>query len=1194
MPENARIDQARTSRRLAVALALILAALGLMLAGAASPAAAIEWTDWDLADADANRATGVLAGARVTLTGNDIQAGDFQSNNFRGFADPVLHQPPLELSESVPMASEPGYRYVIEFAAPIQDPVIHLTSVASVLTFEVPVTRVSGDETFTVAGNVVRGTNNDIRPQPNNDSNGTIRLTGTFTRIAFGAERSGERIDGFFLQVGGTLAPGVPPPPPPQPVVQERNVTRPTIEFYALSQTTKNGVVYVCRPGTWEGLSTDPLYTVTWWQPLPVTRSLTARGARKQVGTGPTYAPPERTAAIKVYCQVDAVMASFRTLSAYSDTTVLAGRIEGKTVIDGIGPEIEYGDVRLRGIDVVQVAQPRSGAAMYGYTPGATGTTPFPLSCGGGTPTEFIYDCGAVAPADPTRTRYVGVPLDQRKPTAALVFVDMRDRRTTETFLAVDVTLTAYLGTRKLDGALTQTIRNPEPTSTFWVTAQERVSTPHRVRFDIPEAWLALAVLSGDPLSLEAQVSLPAAAGRRTYIQCALRLGGVPCNSNDRFRVDDVTVVNNLPDLTVRSVPLLADNQTVAGRPAAGAAVLAAPETVLARGLQLFPGGERISVLPYAGMIDIGNSNGTTTGPAEYTLADDQCKPWVPKADPTASPEEMTRRRDNGQRFCRMGRINDAVTTWLGSLSPQDREGWNVLMGIHSYSGEPGWRTNGSLAEAGARPWMLINDGNLGRPLTAGAHELGHAFGLPHAHNASCSVEQVGEPWPNDFRGQLQGVAWDGTTLRGETDAAPLFDFMSYCAGEANGWVSPRNWNRVMSTLQAFDARQRGPRANELRAESQAGGGVALGLVGPSGAAITRIVATPPEALQAPDPASPVRVRALGSGGQVLAETPIALRQIGEEGAQAGGASSFAVALPAGTTGVEVLSDGAVTDQLVRSRPPVVRLRAPKAGTRVRGTLDVRWTASDPDGDPLQVQVEYAANGRSGWRTVYSGTAAAGAGRARVPARFLDASDRGRVRVTVTDRFLGRARAVSGPIRAAGTPPIATIARPLGGEDLQEGVPLLLVGSALDDRQKALRGRSLTWFAGDRRLGTGTQLRTTLPAGRVRLRLQARDRLGRVTTVSRRVRVTPTPLRLVALSSPDGVRAGARTVTVRIATSATGLLRAGGRAQPVGPRTRALQIPLPARPKRGVLTVPLRITAPGRPAITTQVVVVRN
>ena len=363
------------------------------------------------------------------------------------------------------------------------------------------------------------------------------------------------------------------------------------------------------------------------------------------------------------------------------------------------------------------------------------------------------------------------------------------------------------------------------------------------------------------------------------------------------------------------------------------------------------------------------------------------------------------------------------------------------------------------------------------------------------------------------------------------------------------------------------------------------------GSVGPGGARLSRAVPADPDNLvPPPDGASALRVRTVDAGGQPLGEVGARVEPLHTHG---GFVATFAAPVPTGTAAVELLSDGMVVDRLARSRPPTLRVLAPRRGTRVDRTLRVRWTARDPDGDALWATVEYAPNGASGWRTVHTGPST---GRADIRGGAIrQASRRGRVRVTVNDAAFGQARATSGAFEAAGAPPTVRIRRPEGSERLQAG-QVLLVGSALDEVQRRLRGRSLTWFAGSERLGTGERLRAVLPAGRVTLRLRARDTRGRVTTAVRRLNVARVALRLRALRTPERVRRGARGVPITVGTSVTATLRAAGRSYEVGPRAQRIVLRLPVRPRVGVLRVPFTITAPGvrRPAVRETIIVLRS
>ena len=300
----------------------------------------------------------------------------------------------------------------------------------------------------------------------------------------------------------------------------------------------------------------------------------------------------------------------------------------------------------------------------------------------------------------------------------------------------------------------------------------------------------------------------------------------------------------------------------------------------------------------------------------------------------------------------------------------------------------------------------------------------------------------------------------------------------------------------------------------------------------------------------------------------------------------------FTAPIPSGATAVDLVSAGKVLDHAARSRAPTVKLLAPKRGTRVGKSLDVRWKASDPDGDLLAETVDYSANGQNGWRTVYTGENAT---HATVPGSFLEASRHARVRVTVNDSF-SQGRAVSAPFIAAGAPPQPRILSPIGRAQLQAGVPVQLSGSALDDRRERLRGSSLTWFAGSRRLGHGESLRVRLGAGKTKLRLVARDRLGRRGTAVRKVTVAPVPLRLVTLGAPDHVKPKARKVALTVTTTTAATLHARGISKRVGTHKTRVLVPLPAKPRRAIFKIPITIRARGKkqPPVRTTLFVLRS
>ena len=981
----------------------------------------------------------------------------------------------------------------------------------------------------------------------------------------------------------GATPPGTLPPPAPgttAPAPAGRNVTRPTIR--GVSRIAGGGAIYRCTDGTWEGLANPPGFTYEWWR----IRTL-GRGGSTRIATTRDYTLRPADRGIRAFCRVYARGANGQQVTAFSQSQILTGVIVGSERRPL--PARVFGDFRVRGIDVFQTVQPNSSAQQVG-----PGLAAFPGFCGAGTPTSWRTEALAAAGCalgtrNPARTDYAGVPLDLRKPTTAIVYANMVEPVRVAN-QPLDITLRARVGGRLLSGARTVQRANLPVTAVRWVPPSDRAATQFGVPFTVPPAWLASAVLSGQRLDLEASVSIPVGAGSGLLTECdrsipvALQLLD-PCSAlDDSFRLDGVQVVDDLPELTVRSVEMAIPGQT-----------LNPPSKVLERVIALFPGGERMNIGPYYGRKDVSVSS-------LLQLEDALCEPFRAVPEDPLFPGGS---RPADLRGCRSAFMDLALTDWLAE-NPQNRTGFNILMGVHAYtmgagSGfEPGWTRVGPTIPAG-EPIMAINDGTAGRPLTAAAHEFGHALGAPHADNLPATSPnncggnvngQVGEAWPPDQTGRLQGTAFGhspanpGVPVVDENLATPtllrraLFDLMSYCAAEANAWVSPFNWNRFMTNLRAARAASTVRAAGGPTARAaQRGVGFVSGVAGPAGAAIRDVTpADPGNEVPAADPASPVRVRSLGANGQPLGETGarITLLHIDRHPAQV---ATFRAPIPEGAAAVEVLARGVVTDRIDRSRPPTVRLSAPRRGTRVgsRGTLAVRWTSSDPDpGTARTATVDYAADGRR-FRTVYSGP---DTGRASIPARSLEAGRRARVRVRVSDGF-NRVEAVSGAFSAAGTPPQPRIVVPARGEGLQAGTALL-VGSARDELGRRLRGRSLTWFAGRRRLGTGERLRRPLPAGTITLRLVARDRGGKSAAVTRRVRVAPPALLLTRLEAPERVRAGARSVRIRIGATTAAVLRAGGRSIRVGTRARRVTVPLPARPRSGVLTIRLRVTSPGR------------
>ena len=132
---------------------------------------------------------------------------------------------------------------------------------------------------------------------------------------------------------------------------------------------------------------------------------------------------------------------------------------------------------------------------------------------------------------------------------------------------------------------------------------------------------------------------------------------------------------------------------------------------------------------------------------------------------------------------------------------------------------------------------------------------------------------------------------------------------------------------------------------------------------------------------------------------------------------------------------------------------------------------------------------------------------------------------------------------------------------------------------AVDDLGNPLKGKALSWFAGHRKLGTGATLNARLPAGKVTLRLRAREAGGPTRIVTERVNVTAQRLRVLTISVPQRVGKKAHTVTITLRMSARSKLIAAGHPFIVRTKATKLTIPLPKKPAVGLLKVPFRVTA---------------
>ena len=162
----------------------------------------VEFVDWVTADVDSGSAKGILHGDEVTFVG-PLGDASVLDGTFPLFGTDEF-TPRLSGSDDLYLVALDEHLCTVTFTSPVQDPVLQLASLGSVITFApgTIVTRISGDEKVTLVGSSVTGTGAGSL-----DGNATIGLSGVFMTIAFTLKSNfprGARGDGIYVQVGGS------------------------------------------------------------------------------------------------------------------------------------------------------------------------------------------------------------------------------------------------------------------------------------------------------------------------------------------------------------------------------------------------------------------------------------------------------------------------------------------------------------------------------------------------------------------------------------------------------------------------------------------------------------------------------------------------------------------------------------------------------------------------------------------------------------------------------------------------------------------------------------------------------------------------------------------------------------------------------------------------------------------------------
>jgi PKD domain len=551
-----------------------------------------------------------------------------------------------------------------------------------------------------------------------------------------------------------------------------------------------------------------------------------------------------------------------------------------------------------------------------------------------------------------------------------------------------------------------------------------------------------------------------------------------------------------------------------------------------------------------------------------------------------------------------------AVTGNPTEMRPQGPQWFNGLTYVHGGLYWGSFCVIGVSPDPCLLPGFPVAQAGEDRPLNGIAHEFGHALTLMHA-SPGCDGNLPGTggavSWPPDQYGYINGIGLDVGHVLGppppgvpfepvagtppgspscnptpppafpqaKCENAQFFDYMSYCATNADAWISARNWDSLEQYLQSGTAVAGVSPSADVAAGTSGlsvtatmiNGHVQIIDVHPAGRRAGHLPSSPTFALQARDGA-----------GHVLESSPMVVSE-GHVDQRTGpplleAMLSGVIPAAAATRSVDI-TDGQIVAS--RARPPhrpTARFLGFRPGLVLgkRDQVTIRWRAAGAGHAALNAELDYSRDGGRTWRTLFMGPSLR---KLTLPRYYFTRSSQARLRLIVNDGF-DATTAVSPPLRSLGAPPLARIESAVARGAVRGELSTNLSAWAFDDAGRPLAGEQLRWYVGRKLLGTGAHLSVTgLPAGHDRIRLQVRDSIGRTATASIALTVRPARAEFTLLRVPTAIAPGAKYATMRIAASAPGIVSVQGQSFAVSPRPR--RITVPCRAGSGPLLLRLRL-----------------
>jgi hypothetical protein len=637
--------------------------------------------------------------------------------------------------------------------------------------------------------------------------------------------------------------------------------------------------------------------------------------------------------------------------------------------------------------------------------------------------------------------QYTGVNLRVGVPTVVRVFANTAFAGS---YTGVRMLLNAFVpdqrfGEQPLGSLLPDSSPAALTNGPLSVTPSVRADPASAYVFTLPTSWT-----QQNGLRLQAQLTPPFGAQ-----ECPT------CTANNTF---SVTSINFGPAVAkkIASVALTFTDSTGALNSPAD------PSTVFAEALNLMATpASNVIVLPYAGTIDVSDLVGPMGADGKTAL----CFHWT--------------------SICQ-ARIYSRMRIWE-SQHPQDAD-W---VGVGAV--EVGWTV---------AP-IAIADSNL--PITAVAHELFHDFGYFHASGA-CEADNF-ILWPPDERGFIHGVGldrrmnlpdtlgkWSGrykVLMPGSAGVTNYYDLMSYCANNDTAWISVDNWNvfggaypnGLFPYLNVFSGTigsASAPVANrETKPVAKEESPLVTALLDPHGQVHFLSIAT----VAYKKPGASIRLNsdyvfvARNREGAEVGRIP-ATAELNTGHHQEGPEASIILSarIPAKEVdSVEVEYKGKAVAKRLRSKSaPMVKLLSAEKGMSIsRGeSVEAKWQATDDDGDPLEIRIEFSEGKDKPFRPLFIGP---NRGALKLAGHLFSATAQGRLRIIANDGF-NETEQIIEPVVVNAASPLLEILSPADTTVLPNTTPVRLRAAAFGDGDMPLSGEQIHWSLDGAEVGTGLEV----------------------------------------------------------------------------------------------------------------------